>query len=257
MASKQDHPSNGNNQVDGLAHGLANPATPRARPGCNRWLELWRSQLGKKYAMAISGFILIAYVLVHLLGTLKVFAGPEATNAYADWLRTVGSPLLPEYFAIWALRVILLLSVIVHIVAAVQLVRLARAARPVEYAAREHRTVDIASRTMRWGGVVITLFIIFHVLHLTTGHAHHDFSTDVYRNIVSGFQQWYVSLFYIIACAALALHIYHGLWSALQTMGSTYRGFHRGGRSPAVVVAVVIGLGNISLPLAVMVGVIE
>jgi succinate dehydrogenase / fumarate reductase cytochrome b subunit len=207
--------------------------------------------------MAISGFILIGFVLIHLVGTLKVFAGAEATNAYAAWLHNLGYPLVPKHFAIWALRLILLVSVIVHIVAAAQLVRLARAARPVGYTVRKHLTVDIASRTMRWGGVIIVLFIIFHVLHLTTGHTHPDFSDNVYHNIIRGFQQWHVALFYILACAALALHIYHGLWSALQTMGSTYRGFHRGGRAPAIIVAAVIALGNISLPLAVMLGIID
>lgn len=257
MATKPNSAGDGKDQLWTYPAGVANPAAPRRRPNSNRWIELWHSQLGKKYAMAISGFILIAYVLAHLVGTLKVFAGPEATNAYANWLHSLGYPLLPEYFAIWAVRILLLLSVIMHIVAAAQLVRLARTARPIGYAAREHRTVDFASRTMRWGGVIITLFIIFHVLHLTTGHIHHDYSEDVYRNIVSGFQQWHISLFYIIACAALALHIYHGLWSALQTMGSTYRGFHRGGRVPAIAIATIIGIGNISLPAGVAIGLIE
>jgi succinate dehydrogenase / fumarate reductase cytochrome b subunit len=216
----------------------------------------WDSSVGKKQVMAVSGFIMLLYLVLHLWGNLKVFAGPQPLNTYADWLRTVGDPLFSNSQLLWLVRVVLAAALVLHIWAAWSVTRQDLAARPIGYAGRRNLESTYASRTMRWGGVIIALFIVYHVLDLTTGTVHPaPFEAgNVYQNVVSGFRVWYVSLIYIVAMIAVALHLYHGVWSMFQTIGWNGPRLTHVWRGLATVIAVVIGLGNIAIPVAVLTG---
>ncbi|MBI2316557.1 MAG: succinate dehydrogenase cytochrome b subunit, partial [Betaproteobacteria bacterium] len=171
-------------------------------------LTLHQTTIGKKVIMAVTGIVLVAYVFVHMIGNLKLYQGPDALNNYADFLRVIAYPALAREQALWMVRAILLVSVVLHIWAAYSLTRLDWASRPVGYANKRLVQASYASRTMRWGGVIIGLFIIYHILHLTTGTIQPvAYTKDVYRNVVGGFQVWYVSLIYIVANVALAFHL--------------------------------------------------
>jgi succinate dehydrogenase / fumarate reductase cytochrome b subunit len=163
--------------------------------------------VGKKVVMAVTGIVLVGFVIAHMLGNLKIFLGAEAINAYAVFLRTVGEPLFPYGLLLWVVRIILLTCVGLHITAAVQLTRMNWAARPQGYDTKRSIATTYAARTMRWSGVILALFVVYHLLHLTAGvvgfqpgEFHH---LSVYHNVVAGFSVWYVSLFYIVAMACL------------------------------------------------------
>jgi succinate dehydrogenase / fumarate reductase cytochrome b subunit len=223
-------------------------------------LTLYQTSIGKKVVMAVTGLILFGYVFLHMYGNLHVYEGREYFNTYAAWLREMGYPLFPHEGALWIVRVILIASLILHIWAAWQLTRQDWAGRPVGYGVKKSIAATYAARTMRWGGVIIGLFIVYHVLHFTTGtlYVEAPFSrTDVYANLVNGFRNPIVALVYIVAMLALAFHIHHGIWSMAQTLGwrngvnnHLWRGF-------ATVMAIVIAGGNITIPLAVMTGIIR
>ena len=218
-------------------------------------LGLYRSSIGKKVVMALTGLILTGFVVAHMVGNLKAFQGPEKLNAYGVFLREVGGPVFGHEQLLWIVRLVLLASVVLHIVAAVQLTRGELAARPVRYAYHKKLQATYASRTMRWGGVIIFLFVIYHVLHFTVGAAHPSFRPgDVYHNLVAGFQVWYVSAFYIAAMIAVGLHLYHGVWSMFQTLGLNNRTYNRLLRGLSGVVAAAVAVGNISIPVAVLAG---
>ncbi len=213
--------------------------------------------LGKKVVMAISGIVLFGFVLTHMLGNLKLYQGAEKLNAYAEWLREMGAPVLPHEGALWLLRIGLIVAVVAHVAAAYQVTRISQRARPTDYKSRRVLQATYASRTVRWGGVIILLFVIYHLAHLTWGSVHPDFIYgDVYSNVVSGFKVWWVSAFYIVANLALGLHLYHGLWSMLQTLGVTASGERDWRRTAAAAFAVVVTLGNVSFPLSVLTGVV-
>ncbi len=221
-------------------------------------LALYRSTIGKKVAMALTGLILVGFVVAHMLGNLKIFTGAEHLNVYGEFLRTVGEPLFPYSTLLWIARIVLLVSVVVHIVAATQLTMLDRASRPQRYVFHKKQQATYASLTMRWGGVIILLFVIYHILHFTTGTAHQNFiEGDVYHNVVSGFQVWYVSAVYIAAMVALGFHLYHGVWSMFQTLGlnsSKWNGLLRG---LSVLTALIVAGGNILIPVAVLAGLVS
>lgn len=224
------------------------------------FLNLYRSAVGKKAIMAATGVVLFGYVLLHMLGNLKLYQGPEKLNRYAEWLREVGSPLLPHSGLLWIVRVVLLAAVVLHVLAAYQLTMINRRARPLNYSRREVVQADYASRTMRWGGVILALFVLYHLAHFTWGPdwAHPDFvAGDVYHNVVAGFGVWWVSGFYLLAQVALGFHIYHGLWSMFQTLGWEDESLHPWRRQLALVFAWVITLGNISFPMAVLTGLVS
>ena len=215
------------------------------------------TSIGKKWLMAVSSLLLFLYIILHLIGNLKVFFGPEPFNHYAEWLRVAGSPMIPDQGVLWIFRVLLIIAVLVHIVAYAQLYRRTRAARSKGY--REYRPTlfSSASRTMKWGGITILLFVIYHLLHMTFGTAHPDFvAGDPYNNIVIGFENVWVSLFYIVGVIALGFHLYHGLWSATQTFGLNNPKYNRYRRPTALAIAVLISAGYISIPLAVLFGVV-
>ena len=217
--------------------------------------SLYSTAVGKKYAMAISGMVLMAFVLVHMIGNLKIYFGSTALDNYSRWLRTVGEPALPEQWLLWGVRIVLLVALAVHLHAAYTLTMINRRARPEAYRSkRDYVAADFASRTMRWTGIIVLLFIVFHLLDLTWGPANPDFvEGDPYRNVIESFQRVPVALIYVISNVALGVHLYHGAWSLFQSMGWT-RPWRR---EFASVFAGLIVLGNVSFPLAVMFGVIS
>jgi succinate dehydrogenase / fumarate reductase, cytochrome b subunit len=216
--------------------------------------RLYSTYVGKKYAMAISGIVLMLYVLGHMIGNLKIYLGAGDLDTYAEWLRTAGEPALPRATLLWIVRIALIAAFAVHIHSAYALTRVNRRARRVPYASpREYAAADFASRTMRWTGVIVGLFVIFHLLDLTWGPANPDFvHGDPYHNVIESFQRVPVALVYIAANVALAIHLYHGAWSLTQSMGWVFP--YR--RAYAIAFAVVIGVGNVSFPLAVMTGIV-
>lgn len=223
---------------------------PMARPG-----TIWTSTVGKKIVMAITGVLLLFFVIGHMLGNLKVYQGSEKFNAYAEFLREAGAPLLGHEQLLWIARIGLLLAVVLHIVAAAQLTRRARAARPDGYRNTPHLEFDYASRTMRVGGVILFLFVLYHLLHLTWGSVHPEFIPgDAYHNLVTGFRVWPASAVYIVAMITLGFHIYHGVWSGFQTLGLNQPRYNRFRRPLAAGIAGVIVAGNLSFPIAVLAG---
>jgi succinate dehydrogenase / fumarate reductase cytochrome b subunit len=240
----------------------AAPATPTVRVS---WIAtFYHSAIGKKAVMAVTGIFLFGWIFMHMLGNLKVYTGSEHYNAYAHFLITMGAPLLPAKGTLVVVRVLLLIAVWLHIQAATQLTIMNRKARPIAYADRDYVAATYAARTMRWGGVIILLFVIYHLLHLTFGtvrlgqwswQVHPDFvEGDVYHNFVTGFQVWWVSAFYIIANLALGMHLYHGLWSMFNSLGLSHDRFNPWKRSFATVFAWIVTAGNISFPIAVLAG---
>lgn len=219
--------------------------------------DLYRSAVGKKAVMGATGIVLFAFVLGHLLGNLKLYLGPEAYNGYARFLRTVGEPVVPANVLLWLVRLVLIACVLLHVAAAWQLTRLSRAARPAAYVAGARIHTTYASRTMRWGGVIILLFVVYHLLHFTWGIVHPSFIPgDVYHNVVTGFQVWWVALFYVAAQLALGLHLYHGLWSMFQSLGWNHPRFNLWRNGFAHAFAWIVTAGNISFPVAVLAGLV-
>ncbi|MFD8963540.1 succinate dehydrogenase [Streptomyces sp. NPDC059568] len=226
------------------------------RPSMTR--TLWGSTIGKKTVMAVSGLIMLGYLVAHMLGNLKIFFGAPEFNGYAHWLRTLGEPVLHYEWALWILRVALVVAVVLHAVCAYQLSRRDRAARPVGYAHKRARAT-YATRTMRWGGIILALFIVWHILDLTTGTAHPGgFQPGhPYQNVVDTFSTWYGNVIYIVAMLALGLHILHGFWSAAQTLGVGSAARERALKASAGVLAFALTAGFISIPVAVMTGVVS
>lgn len=225
------------------------------------WLaNLYRSAVAKKAVMAVTGLILFGFVLVHMAGNLKVYQGAEHFNAYAEALREIFTPIIPREGALWIVRLVLIVAVIFHIHSAYALTVMNREARPVAYRNREYVKGTYAAQTMRWGGVIILIFIIYHLLHFTFGVrvAPHDFvRSDPYYNFVSGFRIWWVSAFYIVANLALGLHLYHGVWAMFSSLGVTHKRVERWRRTFAAAFAVIVTAGNLSFPLSVLLGLVR
>jgi succinate dehydrogenase / fumarate reductase cytochrome b subunit len=218
------------------------------RPG------LYSTYVGKKYAMAVSGMVLMLFVLAHMIGNLKLYLGASSLDTYSAWLRHVGEPALPRQTLLWTVRIVLIAAVVVHIHAAYVLTRVNRRARPSAYRSpRDYVAASFASRTMRWSGIIVALFVVFHLLDLTWGSANPDFRAgDPYHNVIESFQRWPVAIAYIVANLALALHLYHGGWSLFQSMGWVFRWRH----AFAAAFAALIAAGNVSFPIAVLTGVV-
>lgn len=214
-----------------------------------------RTSVAKKQTMAVTGLVLFGFVVAHMAGNLKFFTGESHFDEYAEFLRRIGDPILGHAWALWILRAGLLVSVVLHIWAAVSLTRQSRAARPVPYAQPKTVQANYASRTMRWGGIIILLFVIYHLLHMTVGTVHPDFHEGrVYDNSVAAFQVWYVTLAYVVAVGAVSLHLYHGVWSMVQTLGANNARIDARLRAVSKTVALVIFVGFVSVPLAVLFG---
>jgi len=214
-----------------------------------RWVvEFYRSTIGKKVVMALTGVVLVGYVVVHVLGNLLVFRGPEAINSYAELLKS--STLL-----VWSVRAILLVSVVLHIHSAWSLTRLGLAARPEGYERSVRQSSTWSARSMRVGGVILLVFVVFHLLHFTTGTVHPAFSPlDVYNNVLIGFGIPWVVGFYLVAMIALGLHLHHGLWSTFQTLGLNHPRLNGPRRVLATLLALAVAGGFISIPLAIAFG---
>jgi succinate dehydrogenase / fumarate reductase cytochrome b subunit len=211
-------------------------------------LAFFTVAVGKKVVMAVTGVILFGFVVGHLIGNLQVYVGREKLNAYAEFLRH--NPGL-----VWVARGVLLVALVLHVVAAVQLTLLKKTARPQGYRTRQDLQATYASRTMMWSGPIILGFVFYHVLHLTTGTVHSSFiEHDVYANVVNGFRSVPVSLLYIVSMLALGMHLQHGLWSLSQSLGLSSPDYARKTKLLAGVVAWLVVIGNISMPIAVLTG---
>jgi len=218
------------------------------------WLfDFLRSSIGRKVIMAVSGVVLFGFVVGHMLGNLQVYLGRETLNHYGVALRELG-----HGGALWIARLGLLAAVGAHIWSAASLTADNRAARPVGYREKQNLESTYASRTMRWSGVILLLFVVYHLMHFTFSNVHPSFREgDVYHNFIVGFQVPWVSGFYILAMLALGLHLRHGVWSMLQTVGLAHPRYNQLRRAFATLVAAVVVLGNISFPLAVLTGLIH
>lgn len=233
-----------------------------------QWMiEIYRSAMFKKVVMAVTGLMLFGFVLGHMTGNMKIYQGKYedgvhqgeyALDVYAEGLRELGAPVLGKGQALWIARIGLLLAVALHIWSAYQLTLVNRRGRPVGYHKVTPQASTYASRTMRWGGVILLFFIVYHILHLTTGSVHEEFEAGkVFQNVVRGFSNPLVSGFYILANLALGLHLYHGLWSLFQSLGLNGQRFNDLRQKAAVAFALIISLANISFPVAVLTGVVH
>jgi succinate dehydrogenase / fumarate reductase, cytochrome b subunit len=218
----------------------------------NRLAVFWQSSVGKKAVMAVTGLILVAYLLTHVLANLLVFSGPERINRYAQLLHSSGA-------ALWGARLILLAALILHIIAATQLAIRSRAARPEPYAGgRDPQVSTFAARTIRWGGGLILLFLIYHILHFTTGAAHPDFvELNPHHNVSTGFRNPLVAAVYLLAMVAVGLHLYHGVWSSGRSLGLSQPSPRPLHRRVALVLAVFVWLGFTAIVIAGFLGLIR
>lgn len=218
----------------------------------------WSTTIGKKTVMAVTGLILVGFLLAHMLGNLKIFFGATDFDGYAGWLRTIGEPALHYAWFLWILRAVLIVAVIAHVTAAVQLSIRDRRARPVRYVHGQRAKATFATSTMRWGGVILALFVIWHLLDLSIGVANPDFEAGKpYHNVVVDFQLWWINLIYIAAVLALGLHINHGFWSAAQTLGINKPARDRVIKAVGSTLAFVITAGFVMVPVAVMTGLVN
>jgi succinate dehydrogenase / fumarate reductase, cytochrome b subunit len=220
-----------------------------------RVVHFYEAAIGKKSVMAVTGVILFGYVIGHLIGNLQIYsADTQQINHYAAFLHNPANAI-----PLWAIRAFLLGAVLLHIVSSIQLWNLNRAARPVSYKKKTDVPTSYAARTMLWSGPIVGAFIIFHILHLTAGavlptREIAEFQPDVRYNVITGFQNPYVSGFYILAMILLCMHLYHGLWSMFQSLGLSHPRYTPLVQKGAKIVAILIAIGNCSIPIAVMAG---
>ena len=210
--------------------------------------------IGKKAALAISGVVLFGFVIVHMLGNLQVFLGPEVYNHYAETLK--GNPPL-----LWGARTVLLVAAITHVALVVQLYTRSLAARPVGYRVKKNIATSYAGATMKYSGPALLLYILFHLAHFTMpglSLGDHEFSpVDVYGNFVAGFQVPWVTLLYVVANLLLGMHLYHGAYSMLQSLGLNHPRYNTRARYGARAFAFLVTAGNVVMPLSVLFGIIH
>jgi len=214
--------------------------------------DLLRTTIGKKVLMAVSGVVWFGYVIAHLAGNLQIYAGPERINAYAEFLHHWPTVL-------WGTRLLLIATIVAHVAASTDLAVRNFSARPVGYAMKKDLATTYAARTMLWSGPILLLFIGYHLAHLTFGLTP-DFDYDphdVYNNVVSSFRIWWLAGWYVFAQVALCLHLYHGAWSFLQTLGANHPRYNRLRRGFAAVASLAIFVGYVSIPVSVMTGVLS
>jgi succinate dehydrogenase / fumarate reductase cytochrome b subunit len=222
-----------------------------ARP--SRLALFWDSSIGKKALMALTGIVLSAYIVAHLLGNMQLYMGKDAAGVakidkYAEFLHANAGVL-------WTARVILLAAIFVHAISGIQLYLRKQAARPVDYALRANIQGTTASRTMLVSGVVILLFVVYHVLHLTTGTVHPAYEhLAPFHNVTEGFARPGAAAIYIVSMVGVGFHLWHGLYSMFHSLGLTHPRYTPAIRSAAALVATIVALGNISVPLAVLAG---
>lgn len=223
-------------------------------------LSFYRSTIGKKIIMAVTGLIGVGFVILHMAGNLQVFVGQSKINSYGALLHG------PLAELTWLLRIVLIVALMLHVTMAVQLTRRSAAARPIGYRQREPQASTLASRTMKWGGVLLLVFIVVHILHFTTetvdpggwrGMTDSQGHRDVYGNIVASFRIWWVAAFYIVSMMALGLHLFHGAWSSVRTLGYAKPSANPLHRRVALVVAVIVWLGFTLVPVGVIAGIVR
>src|SRR5262245_15359811 len=235
------------------------PVNRRRRPA--PWpVEFYRSAVGKKWVMALTGIALMAYVFAHMFGNLKLYFGAQDFNHYSEFLRELLVPFLPRTVTLWLLRIGLIIAFVFHIHAAASLTLMNRRARAEGgyISPRDYQAANAASRSMRLTGVVIALFLVFHLADLTWGTANPDFVRgDVYRNLVASFERPVVALIYIVANIALGIHLFHGSWSLFQSLGLNNPRWNSARRVFATAFAAIVLVGNVSFPIAVQLGIVS
>jgi succinate dehydrogenase / fumarate reductase cytochrome b subunit len=227
--------------------------TMTARPA------LPNTAIGKKVIMAGSGLILLLWLFAHMAGNLKLWLSAKEYNSYAHWLRHFANPPLPFSWALWIIRGITCVALVVHVYYAITLARQSRKARVTRYVHTAHIQADPAALTMRWGGLTIFLFLIFHLLNFTWGTIHPGYTyvrSNPYDDVVNNFKIWWMVVIYLVALAALSLHIYHASWSMFQTFGVNSRRWDLAIRRFALSSSLIIGLGFASIPIGVIAGAI-
>lgn len=213
-------------------------------------MTFYSTSVGKKVVMAITGCIAFGWVTVHMLGNMQIYLGPERLNDYGAMLHSLGGFL-------WVLRGVMAAIILTHLVAATQVTLQSIDARPVRYKVHRFRETTYAARTMWFGGPIIGIFVVYHLMHLTLGTVHPGFTDNVYNNVVFGFQVPWVSAAYIAAMLFLGLHLYHGLWSMIQSVGANHPKWNKWRKVFAVLFCLMIAGGNISIPVAVLTGLIR
>ena len=211
-----------------------------------RALTLHQTTIGKKVIMALSGVIIVGFTIGHFLGNLNLYLGPEAMNGYAEKLQS-----LPPL--VWGTRLVLLFALIAHVSSALSLWVRNLKARGSRYQKHKDLATDYAARTMYWSGPILLLFVVYHLLHFTILPTHPG---DVYRNVVEGFQQPLVAGVYIVGNVALGFHIFHGIFSAFQTLGANHPRYNSYRRDAAIAISAVITIGNLSFPISVLAGLV-
>ncbi len=225
--------------------------------------DFYKSTVGKKIAMALSGLVLVLFVIGHMAGNLKIFAGIDPSTGdykiddYGRFLRAMGAEMLGHETFLWIVRAVLIACVVIHALSGIQLARLNRRAKPVGYEVKSYRSANAASLTMLYGGLFLILFIVYHISHFTTGAVHFRgfVEGEVYSNVWSAFQSYGIAGFYVVSMALLALHLYHGTWSMFQTLGVDTPRWNKGIRTAAKLVSIAIFLGFSSVPVLTVTGV--
>jgi succinate dehydrogenase / fumarate reductase cytochrome b subunit len=211
----------------------------------------------KKVVMAVSGIVMLLYLIAHVVGNLKVFAGRESFNSYSEWIRTVGEPAVPNQTVLTIVRIVLIVAVVAHFWAAVSLWRQAKRARPQAYVTKKAVAQSYASRTMRWGGVIVLLFIVWHILDLTTGTVNPDGDASPYDRLVASFSNPFSTAFYVLALILLGMHLRHGIWSATQTLGQSNKRRERTVNAFAIAFSTALIAGFLLVPFSVLFGLVD
>jgi succinate dehydrogenase / fumarate reductase cytochrome b subunit len=234
-------------------------APVRRRPKQLPWpLNLYQTAVGKKYAMALTGIGLLGYVVVHMIGNMHLYEGPEQIYHYGEALRDLGGHLVPRTFILWLLRFGLIAMFAIHIHSAMSLNRMNMKANKNYAGGRDYIAANFASRTMRWTGPIILLYVFYHLADLTWGWTNSDYIRgDVYYNVGNSFANLPVAILYMAANIVLAIHIFHGAWSMFQSLGNNNPKYNNARRGFAAGIAGIILIGNLSFPIAVQVGLIN
>lgn len=222
-------------------------------------VEFYSTAVGKKWVMALTGVAIMGFVLAHMVGNLKMYMGRTEFDHYAEGLRALLYPILPHHIVLWGMRIGLIVAFFFHIHSAYTLTRMNHRARPVKYQSpRDYIAVSFASRTMRWTGVIVALYIVFHLADLTWGFANPDFVRGAaYDNLVASFERWPVAILYIVCNIAVGIHLFHGGWSMFQSLGLNSPRYNGARRAFAAGFATLITVANVSFPVMVLAGVVH
>lgn len=223
-------------------------------------LDVYQTAVGKKWVMAITGIMLMGFVFAHMIGNLKMYLGPEEYNLYAESLRSLLFPIFPNHVVLWLMRIGLIGAFALHLHSAYSLTRLNHRAKPIKFnSGRDYIAANWASRTMRWSGILVLAFLFIHLGNLTWGWKIFDSQWqqgEVYKNVYTSLDQWWLAAIYIVGNLALAVHLFHGAWSMFQSLGISNPRYNNLRRGFAIGFAAVVCGINISFPIAVLAGVV-